>query len=228
MSKVAIIGGGASGMLAAIGAAMSGHEATIYEKNDKLGKKIFITGKGRCNITNASSMEEVMKNVIKNNRFLYSAFNSFSNEDIVRMLNDAGVATKIERGNRVFPESDKSSDVISGLTRILKEYGVEIKLNAKVKDIITDNGMVKGIKLSDKTVNADAVIVATGGFSYQTTGSDGDGYRFAKDLDMKVTDLVPGLVPFNIEGEIPKMLQGLSIMDCMPCSIEDRKAVGLS
>lgn len=211
MSVVAIIGGGAAGMLAAIGAAGIGHDVTIYEKNEKLGKKMYITGKGRCNITNASSMEEIMNNTIQNARFMYSAFNAFTNDDIVRMLNEAGVATKIERGNRVFPLSDKSNDVISGLSKILKQYGVKVCLNAKVKDVFVKDGMVSGVNVDDKEVFCDAVIVATGGFSYQTTGSDGDGYKFAKSVGHNVTEIKPSLVPFNSNDEFLKELQGLSL-----------------
>ena len=211
MSTVAIIGGGAAGMLAAIGAASIGHEVTIYEKNEKLGKKMYITGKGRCNITNASTMEEIMKNVTRNNRFLYSAFNAFSNEDIIRMLNEAGVPTKIERGNRVFPESDHSSDVISGLSRILKEYGVNIRLNSNVEDVMVKDGCVTGIKVDNRIYDAHSVIIATGGYSYQATGSNGDGYRFARKLGHTVTEINPSLVPFNSCDEYVKELQGLSL-----------------
>ena len=218
MSNVVIIGGGAAGMMAAIGAATCGHEVHIYEKNEKLGKKIYITGKGRCNVTNASDMDVLFKNIVTNPKFMYSAFYTLSNDTVIQMFNDdMSVPTKIERGNRVFPVSDKSSDIIMGLTRRLKELGVNIHLGYNVKGLVVEkNGdnkeKVIGIRLEDgDLVKADSVIIATGGFSYQTTGSDGAGYKFAKDTGHKVTDILPALVPFNIKEEYVKRLQGLSL-----------------
>lgn len=218
MSNVVIIGGGAAGMMAAIGAATCGHEVHIYEKNEKLGKKIYITGKGRCNVTNASDMDVLFKNIVTNPKFMYSAFYTLSNDTVIQMFNDdMSVPTKVERGNRVFPVSDKSSDVIMGLTRRLKELGVNIHLGYNVKGLAVeknkdDKEKVIGIRLEDgELVKADSVIVATGGFSYQTTGSDGAGYKFAKDTGHKVTDILPALVPFNIKEEYVKRLQGLSL-----------------
>ena len=218
MSNVVIIGGGAAGMMAAIGAATCGHEVHIYEKNEKLGKKIYITGKGRCNVTNASDMDVLFKNIVTNPKFMYSAFYTLSNDTVIQMFNDdMSVPTKIERGNRVFPVSDKSSDIIMGLTRRLKELGVNIHLGYNVKGLAVEkNGdnkeKVIGIRLENgDLVKADSVIIATGGFSYQTTGSDGAGYKFAKDTGHKVTDILPALVPFNIKEEYVKRLQGLSL-----------------
>lgn len=219
MSKVAIVGGGAAGMMAAIGAAICGHQVDIYEKNEKLGKKIYITGKGRCNVTNSSDMETLFNNIVTNPKFMYSAFYALSNDTVIHMFNEEmGVPTKIERGNRVFPVSDKSSDIIGGLTRRLRELGVEIHLGYDVADIVCepeseeDGHVIKGIKLADgEIISADSVIVATGGFSYQTTGSDGDGYEFAMKTGHKVTDILPALVPLNTKEDYPKRLQGLSL-----------------
>ena len=212
MSNVAIIGGGAAGMLAAIGAKVAGHNVTIIEKNEKLGKKMYITGKGRCNITNASDMDEIFKNVVKNNKFLYSAFYTFSNDDIVNILHEEGIETKIERGNRVFPVSDKSSDVILGLSKRLRNLNVDIMYNTQVKRVIIDNNAISGVELvNGKQMTFDAVVIATGGYSYQTTGSNGDGYKFAKDCGHTVTDIYPSLVPFNVNEEYIKELQGVSL-----------------
>ena len=218
MSNVVIIGGGAAGMMAAIGAAICGHEVHIYEKNEKLGKKIYITGKGRCNVTNASDMDVLFKNIVTNPKFMYSAFYTLSNDTVIQMFNDdMSVPTKVERGNRVFPVSDKSSDIIMGLTRRLKELGVNIHLGYNVKELAVEKNedgkeKIVGIRLEDgDLVKADSVIVATGGFSYQTTGSDGAGYKFAKDTGHKVTDILPALVPFNIKEEYVKRLQGLAL-----------------
>lgn len=210
MSKIIIIGGGAAGMIAAISAATLGHEVSLYEKNEKLGRKLYITGKGRCNVTNASDMKNVMENVVHNPKFLYSSFKAFKNEDIMQLLENAGCPLKIERGNRVFPVSDKSSDVIKAFSKILNKLNVDIHLNTEVKDLIIENEVCKGIIL-DKKVFADAVIVATGGLSYQGTGSTGDGYKFAKKAGHTVTKLLPSLVPFVSSDEVCKQLQGLSL-----------------
>lgn len=216
MKRTAVIGGGAAGIMAAISAAEAGKEVHLYEKNEKLGKKLFITGKGRCNLTNASDMDEIMKNIVTNAKFMYSAFYTMSNEDIVYMLNEAGIQTKIERGNRVFPLSDKSSDVINGLTKILRKNGVNIHLNTEIKEIIIEEKAekqgVKELLFSDGTSKEfDSVIVATGGYSYQSTGSTGDGYEFARKTGHKVTEILPALVPLIIKEEFVKDLQGLAL-----------------
>lgn len=229
MSKVIIAGGGAAGMFAAVTAAGNGHEVHIYEKNEKLGKKLFITGKGRCNLTNACDMEELFEAVCTNGKFLYSAFYGFTNQDTMRFFEDCGLKIKVERGNRVFPVSDHSSDVIGALQRRLKSLGVRVHLNTGVKEVMAENGQVKGIRTADgDTVRADAVIIATGGFSYQSTGSTGDGYRFARELGHKVTEISPALVPLNVREDIVKKLQGLSlrnvragIYDGKKCLYED-------
>lgn len=212
MSKVIIIGAGAAGIMAAVSATLNGHTVSIYEKNDRIGRKLYITGKGRCNITNAADMKTIMENVVNNSKFLYSAFKQFDNQDVVEMLENAGCPTKVERGNRVFPVSDKSSDVIKAFQKILSELSVEVNLKAEVNSLIIEDSICKGIKLADKSIYADAVIVATGGLSYPGTGSTGDGYRFAKNSGHKVGKLYPSLVPFTLEEkEEIKQLQGLSL-----------------
>ena len=212
MSKVIIIGAGAAGIMAAVSATLNGHTVSIYEKNDRIGRKLYITGKGRCNITNAADMKTIMENVVNNSKFLYSAFKQFDNQDVVEMLENAGCPTKVERGNRVFPVSDKSSDVIKAFQKILSELSVEVNLKAEVNSLIIEDSISKGIKLADKSIYADAVIVATGGRSYPGTGSTGDGYRFAKNSGHKVGKLYPSLVPFTLEEkEEIKKLQGLSL-----------------
>ena len=212
MSKVIVIGGGPAGCFAAYFAAKNGHDVTILEQNEKLGKKLYITGKGRCNITNSSDMEVLFQNVCSNRKFLYSAFYSFTNDQVVDFFETHGLQTKVERGNRVFPLSDRSSDVISTLSRALKEVGVEVRLHTKVKDIVVDGEMATGVVLQDgKRLMADAVIIATGGVSYPSTGATGDGYRFAKDLNHKLIPATPSLVPFETKEEWPKDLQGLAL-----------------
>lgn len=212
MSKVIIIGAGAAGIMAAVSSALNGHTVSIYEKNDRIGRKLYITGKGRCNITNAADMKTIMENVVNNSKFLYSAFKQFDNQDVVEMLENAGCPTKVERGNRVFPVSDKSSDVIKAFQKILSQLSVEVNLKAEVNSLIIEDSICKGIKLADKSIYADAVIVATGGRSYPGTGSTGDGYRFAKNSGHKVGKLYPSLVPFTLEEkEEIKQLQGLSL-----------------
>ena len=215
MNKVIVVGGGAAGMMAAISAADSGAEVILIEKNEKLGKKVYITGKGRCNITNESDVENLLKNVRSNPKFLYSAFYTFDSYRMMEFLEGEGLKLKTERGNRVFPESDKSSDVIKTLKKALEKRKVKIVLNTKVLNIDIKDGICHGVivQSGDKSgsYTADKVIVATGGCSYQSTGSTGDGYRFAKDADIKVTKCYPSLVPFNIGSDIPKRLQGLSL-----------------
>lgn len=211
MSKVIVIGGGAAGMMAAIGAAYNGNTVELLEKNDRLGKKIFITGKGRCNITNASDIQNHFANIMRNSKFLYSAYNNFSYEDICNMIESAGVKTKIERGNRVFPESDKSSDVIWALSKMMKDIGVNVHLNKNVTDVLSDASgvIVKGF--DGKDFMGDKCIIATGGLSYPSTGSTGDGYKFAKNMGHTIEETYPSLVPFNIKEEYCKRLQGLSL-----------------
>ncbi|SHJ53749.1 hypothetical protein SAMN02745136_00318 [Anaerocolumna jejuensis DSM 15929] len=212
--RIIVVGAGAAGMLAAIYAARNGHEVLLLEKNDKAGKKLYITGKGRCNITNACEMEDLFKNVMSNPKFLYGAFYGYSNYDVIDFFEQLGLKTKIERGGRVFPESDKSSDVIGVLLKELKRLQVDIRYQCEVEQILTEDSAVKGvlIKKTQEKLSADNVIVATGGLSYPSTGSTGDGYRFAKSMGHTVTKLSPSLVPMNMkEIELVKELQGLSL-----------------
>ncbi|WP_432627608.1 NAD(P)/FAD-dependent oxidoreductase [Brotaphodocola sp.] len=214
MSRVAVIGGGAAGMMAAIAAAEAGHEVSLFEKNEKLGKKLFITGKGRCNVTNACATEELFDHVVTNPKFLYSSFYGFTNYDIMDKVEQWGCSLKTERGERVFPVSDKSSDVIRAFSSHLRDVGVSVHLYAEIEGIDVRDGHVSGVRLKKerRTVPADAVIVATGGMSYPTTGSTGDGYEFAKRAGHKVTELSPALVPFVVkEQQTVKQLQGLSL-----------------
>ena len=217
MEKIAVIGGGAAGMMAAISAAETSHEVHLFEKNEKLGKKIFITGKGRCNLTNASDMDEIRRNIVTNSKFMYSALYTLSNDDVIQMFQDVGVETKVERGNRVFPVSDKSSDIIWGLTKMLKKQQVMIHLNTGIQDILWEEGLekkpvIKGIITEDgEKLFFSKVIIATGGYSYQSTGSTGDGYRFAKETGHRVTDILPALVPLVVKEECVKEMQGLSL-----------------
>ena len=215
MKNVIITGGGPAGMMAAITAARRGFKVTLVEKNEKLGKKLFITGKGRCNITNAGDSEALFNSIVTNRKFMFSSFNGFSKYDTLGFFDELGLHIKIERGNRVFPESDHSSDVIGALNRELKRLSVDVRLNTEVKDIIVNGGKATGVvvKCSGKesTIQADNVIVATGGNSYQSTGSTGDGYRFARKLGHSVTPIVPALVPFNVAEDWESDLQGLSL-----------------
>ena len=199
-------------MMAALKAAENGHDVTLLEKNEKLGKKLFITGKGRCNVTNASDMETIMSQIVTNPRFLYSAFSDCSNTDVMELIENGGCPLKIERGQRVFPESDKSSDIISCFSRLLKKAGVEIILNKEVTHIITEEGRAVGVSLSDgKKISADAIVLATGGLSYASTGSTGDGHRMARELGHTVTPCFPALVPVNTKEDWCRTLQGLSL-----------------
>ena len=213
MRHVIIIGGGAAGMASAIAAAKTGCRGSIYEKNEKLGKKLFITGKGRCNVTNDCDMEGLFDSVVTNSRFLYSAFYGFTNQDMIDILKEAGCPLKTERGGRIFPVSDKSSDIINTLIKMLRTLNVEIHLKEEVKELWIEENRLKGIilKQQGKRAEADAVILASGGCSYPSTGSTGDGYRFAKAAGHTVTELLPALVPFLTKEDIGKHLQGLSL-----------------
>ncbi len=212
MSKVLVIGGGAAGMMAAIAAAENGNDVHLFEKNEKLGKKLFITGKGRCNITNACDMEDLMKQIVTNPRFLYSAFHTFDNMAVMDFFERIGLEIKTERGMRVFPQSDHSSDVIKVLQRYLEQLGVHIYLNTEVKNIVAEDGKFQKILYGrNDSMTADACIVATGGLSYQSTGSTGDGYRFAKQLGHTVTKLSPSLVALNVKEEFAPRLMGLTL-----------------
>ena len=195
LKKVVVIGGGAAGMIAASTASNMGHDVILLEKNDRLGRKILITGKGRCNITNNCDIEELIENVPTNGKFLYSAFYTFTNEQVIDMFNSLGLKTKAERGKRVFPESDRAKDVVVALEKQLKQSNTKVILNAKVDKINQKNGKVESVTLSDKrTIKCDRVIIATGGVSYPRTGSTGDGYKFAKDLGHTIIKPKPSLI----------------------------------
>lgn len=227
MSRVAVIGGGAAGMLAAIAAAEHGHQVQLFEKNEKLGKKIYITGKGRCNVTNACDTEELFAAVVHNPKFLYSSFYSFTNQDMMELVERNGCPLKTERGGRVFPVSDKSSDVIRALTVCLKNAGVWVRLYEEVDSVETRDGKVSGIRLKKtrEIVSADAVIVATGGLSYPSTGSTGDGYRFAEKTGHTVTELSPALVPFETAEPVGKDLQGLALKNIQAKILKGKKVL---
>ena len=224
MSNVIVVGGGAAGMMAAVFAARNGQNVQVLEKNEKLGKKLFITGKGRCNITNAADIEDLFTAVTSNPKFLYSGFYSFTNQQVIDFFEELGVKTKIERGERVFPVSDHSSDVIAAFSRELKSLGVAVSLHTEVRELLCEQDKVCGVLLTNgKKMKADAVIVATGGISYPSTGSTGDGYRFAKETGHRVTELLPSLVPMEVRQWYAKELQGLSLRNIEICITDGKK-----
>lgn len=227
MSKVLIIGGGAAGMMAAITAAKKKHTVELFEKNEKCGKKIYITGKGRCNMTNAGDMDDILGSIVTNKKFMYSALYSFSNYDTMGFFDELGLAIKVERGNRVFPESDHSSDVISAMVGEMNKCGVKIRYNTEIIDICTDkNNHFSHIVTSNKEkVYGDAVVIATGGLSYPSTGSTGAGYEFAKKLGHTIVKPVPALVPFNTKEEYVRNLQGLSLRNIAVRIMDGKKEV---
>lgn len=224
MSKVLIVGGGAAGMFAAVTAAQNGHEVSLYEKNEKLGKKLFITGKGRCNITNAGDMDTLFSAVVSNSKFLYSSFYGYTNQDVIDFFENIGVRTKTERGDRVFPVSDHSSDVIRGLERRMRELGVRIHLETKVLEIKCEDGRFSHLVFEGgKAVEGQACVIATGGLSYPSTGSTGDGYRFAESLGHSVTECMPSLVPMEAGEDWVRSLQGLSLRNVTAVIYDGRK-----
>lgn len=233
MRKVLVIGGGAAGMMAAITAAKAGAEVTLLEKNEKTGKKIYITGKGRCNVTNGCAWDTFFENIVSNGKFLYSAYAAFDNQSVIGLLEEAGCPLKEERGERIFPVSDHSSDVIAALNRLLRKYDVNVMLGAQVREITYTEQeetepyrSVNGVILSngDRQM-ADAVIVATGGRSYEATGSTGDGYRFATESGHTVRELRPALVPFTVKEEWCRQLQGLSLKNVSCMIKKDKKKI---
>lgn len=225
MTRLAVIGGGAAGMLASVFAARAGVEVHVYEKNEKLGKKLYITGKGRCNLTNACDMEELLASVKSNPKFLYSAFYGFTNQDAMDFFEQEGLRLKTERGNRVFPQSDRSADVLDTLRHAMQKAGVQVHLNTEVTHLYKEEKQFF-LKLgSGKAERADAVFVATGGISYESTGSTGDGYRFAEKFGMKLTDTCPSLVPFNVRESFVKELQGLSLKNVSVKILDGKKVL---
>lgn len=226
MKNVTIVGGGAAGMMAAIIASKNGKKVTLIEQNEKLGKKLFITGKGRCNITNACDIEDLFQSVVTNPKFLYSSFYSFSNDMVMDFFEKLGLPYKVERGNRVFPLSDHSSDVIKVLEREMKNNGVEILLNTKVSSIIVENNICKGVNIKGgKAIYSDSVIVATGGVSYPRTGACGDGYKFAKSVGHSIIETKPSLVPFELADSCCKDLMGISLKNVSATIYADGKKI---
>ncbi len=212
MCNVLVVGGGAAGMMASLMAAREGARVTLLERNEKLGKKIYITGKGRCNVTNDCGREAFLSQVPRNGKFLYGALAALSPRDMMAFLENAGCPVKTERGNRVFPESDKASDVTKALVREMQKAGVTVRLNARVQSLVTEGEHAAGLLLdTGEALAADAVILATGGWSYPVTGSTGDGYRLAAEAGHSVLPPVPSLVPLVCREEWPKQLQGLSL-----------------
>ncbi len=232
-TKVIIIGGGAAGIMAAVSAADAGASVTIIEKNEKLGKKLYITGKGRCNITNNSDIQNLLLHVVSNPKFLYSAFSALNSQELMDFLENSGLKIQTERGNRVFPASGKSSDVIRTFKSALEKRKVKIYYNTEVQGINTEDGIFKSIDIKyldgsgrkgTETIKADAVIVATGGISYPSTGSTGDGYKFATDTGHSIKKTSPSLVPVNIKESFAKELQGLSLRN-VELTLKDGKKV---
>ncbi len=225
MNKVIIVGGGASGMMSAISASTNKeNEVILFEKNEKLGKKIYITGKGRCNVTNASDVDNLLNNTIGNKTFMYSSYYTFDSYATMDFFESEGLPLKIERGKRVFPKSDKSSDVIKILKQKLDKNNVKVYLNSEVKEILIQNNKVCGVLVNGKKYEANKIVVATGGLSYPRTGSTGDGYAFAKKTGHKVTNLCPSLVPLNSESKFIKNLQGLSLKNVqLTIKVNDEK-----
>ena len=223
--KVCVVGGGAAGMMCATMIARKGHAVTLFEKNEKLGKKIYITGKGRCNVTNAATGDDFLKNVVGGKKFVMGAITRFNSKDTMSFFEDVGVPLKIERGNRVFPVSDKSSDIIKGLEKAMHWAGVEVCLNSTVEKLLTENDEIKGVVANGKQFDFDAVVVATGGVSYPSTGSTGDGYEFAKSVGHKIVEPVPSLCAIKIKGDECEQLEGLSLRNVKLIAKENSKIV---
>ncbi len=210
MSEIIIVGGGASGLMAAVKCAENNNKVFVFEHQKILGKKLLITGKGRCNLTNNSDADNILKNIPRNPRFMYSSLNSFNAYDTMEFFENLGVRLKTERGKRVFPESDKSSDIVDSLVDRARSLGVKFIFDS-VKKIIIDKNKAVGVKTTHGEYFSDAVIVATGGKSYPKTGSTGDGYKFAEDLGINVTEITPSLVPIEIKEKFVSSIMGLSL-----------------
>lgn len=225
MGVVIVVGGGASGMISAITSAKQGNRVILFEKNEKLGKKLYITGKGRCNVTNDCSVTDFINNVPTNPKFLYSAINAFTPTDVMDFFENNGLNLKVERGKRVFPASDKSSDVIKTLEKCCKSYGVEIKLNSNVNSLILDDDKVIGVNVNNEKVYCDSVIVCTGGLSYPLTGSTGDGFKFAKTCGHKIINPVASLVGIEIKGDFYKKVQGISLKNVQFTAMRGQKKI---
>lgn len=212
MKKVIVIGGGPAGMMAAGQAALRGNTVTLIEKMNRVGRKLYITGKGRCNVTNASDPEGLIANTPGNPYFLYSAFYTFTSDSTMEFFEQQGVPVKVERGNRVFPKSEKSNDIVRAMENFVKKSGGKIMYETEVSDIIIENNCVKGVKLKNGTIlDCDSIVIATGGLSYPMTGSTGDGYKFAKKVGHTVTKCYPSLVPLKASEKWISDLMGLSL-----------------
>ena len=225
MKKIIVVGGGAAGVMAAIRAAEGGAQVTLFEKMPQIGRKLRITGKGRCNLTNTADIAEVVKNIPGNGKFLFSALKNFSPVDAVNFFESLGVKTKVERGGRIFPASDDASEVIDALIKRLAILGVEVKTNSPVKEILSEQKKIVGVLVDGKIFRCDALILATGGMSYPATGSTGDGFKFARKLGHTVTEILPALVPLETEEEFVKDLQGLSLRNVRAKLLADGKKI---
>ncbi len=224
MRKVVVVGGGASGMLSAYSASSLGKKVILLEKNEKLGKKIYITGKGRCNLCNDIPTFEFFNFVVSNPKFLYSSINAFSPQDLIIFFENLGLKLKTERGNRVFPLSDKASDVTKTLEKALVYNGVDIRLNTEVYELITKDGKICGVKTSNGDIECDSVIVCTGGISYPLTGSSGDGYKFAKKVGHAIVDIKPALVGLELNGNDFLEMQGVSLKNvCLTAKLNGKQ-----
>ena len=224
MKKIIVTGGGAAGMMAAVSVLQMGGRVVLFEKNEKLGKKLFITGKGRCNLTNDCDMETLFQNIMTNSKFLYSVFYGFDNHAVMNWFEKAGCPVKTERGGRVFPVSDHAYDVTAALERELRRGKADIRLHTEVKRLLAEDGKIKGVELADGSVEyGDAVILATGGLSYPLTGSDGDGYRMAEAEGHTIKETFPSLVPLTVQEEWCKSLQGLSLKNVRASLFMERK-----
>ena len=223
--SVTVIGGGPAGIMAAIRAAESGANVTLLEKNNRLGRKLKITGKGRCNLTNLTDVNEIVKNIPGNGKFLYSALKNFTAEDTVNFFESLGLKTKVERGNRVFPASDNAADVIDALNKKLALLDVDVRLNSRVTQILDNGGKIIGVEVNKKFLSTDAVVLATGGASYPATGSTGDGFTIAKNLGHTITPILPALVPLEVEENFVTDLQGLSLKNVRAVLKADGKSV---
>ena len=221
--KVCVIGGGAAGMMCATMIARKGHSVTLFEKNEKLGKKIYITGKGRCNVTNAVVGNEFLQNVVNGKKFVMGAITRFNSTDTKNFFEEVGIPLKIERGNRVFPVSDKSNDIIKGLEKAMSWAGVKVCLNSAVEKIVVKDGLATAIVVDGNEIEFDRVVVATGGISYASTGSTGDGYEFAKSVGHTIVDPVPALCAIRIKGDECKQVEGLSLKNVtLTSKLEDK------
>ena len=221
--KVCVIGGGASGMMCATMIARKGHDVTLFEKNEKLGKKIYITGKGRCNVTNATTGNEFLQNVVSGKKFVMGAITRFNSNDTMNFFEEVGVPLKIERGNRVFPVSDKSNDIIKGLEKAMNWAGVKVFLNSNVESVVIEDSLAKSVIVNGEKYDFDRVVVATGGISYALTGSDGAGYEFAKSAGHSIVEPVPALCAIKISGNECKIVEGLSLKNVtLTSKIQDK------